>query len=104
MAPTIVSFCAGDPSYYAAGAVLRDDCRALGLEHDVVELPGVAGQTWLEICRRKSAFCLEMQRKHQRPILWVDVDSRLRILPTVLEGATCDLACFLRGWRYLRDF
>lgn len=104
MAPTIVSFCAGDPSYYAAAAVLRDDCRALGLEHDVVELPGVGSQNWLEICRRKSAFCLEMQRKHQRPIFWIDVDSRLCRLPPALEGANCDMAGFMRGFRYLRDF
>jgi hypothetical protein len=102
--PTIVSFCAGDPSYFTAAALLRDDCRALRLEHDVVELPGAAGQSWLEICRRKPAFYLEMQRKHRGPILWLDVDSRLRMLPSVLHGATCDVAGFLRGWRYLRDF
>ena len=47
---------------------------------------------------------LEMQRKHRRPILWLDVDSRLRMLPTALDGATCDIAGFLRGFRYLRDF
>jgi hypothetical protein len=104
VAPTIVSFCAGDPSYYTAAALLRDDCRALHLEHDVVELPGGAGQSWLQICRRKPAFYLEMQRKHGRPILWLDVDSRLRMLPPALEGATCDVAGFLRGFRYLRDF
>ena len=104
MAPTIVSFFAGDPSYYSAAALLRDDCRALRLEHEVVELPGAVGESWLQICRRKSAFCLEMQQKHRRPILWLDVDSRLRMLPAVLDGATCDMAGFLRGFRYLRDF
>jgi hypothetical protein len=45
-----------------------------------------------------------MQRKHHRPIFWLDVDSRLRTLPSVLDGATCDVAGFLRGFRYLRDF
>lgn len=104
MAPTIVSFGAGDPAYHTAAARLRDDCRTLGLEHVVVELPGVAGQSWLQICRRKPAFYLEMQRKHRRPILWLDVDSRLRRLPPALDGATCDVAGFLRGFRYLRDF
>jgi hypothetical protein len=104
VAPTIISFCAGDSSYYTAAARLRDDCRALGLEHDIVELPGAAGQSWLQLCRRKSAFFLEMQQKYRRPILWLDVDSRLRMLPSVLDGATCDVAGFLRGWRYLRDF
>jgi len=104
VAPTIVSFCAGDPSYYTAAARLRDDCRALHLEHDVVELAGATGQSWLQICRRKSAFYLDMQRKHRRPILWLDVDSRIRTLPMALADATCDVAGFLRGFRYLRDF
>ena len=45
-----------------------------------------------------------MQKKHRRPILWLDVDSRLRTLPSALDGAACDMAGFLRGWRYLRDF
>jgi hypothetical protein len=104
VAPIIVSFCAGDRSYYTAAARLRDDCRALHLENDVVELADATGQSWLQICRRKSAFFLEMQQKHRRPILWLDVDSRLRMLPSILDGATCDVAGFLRGWRYLRDF
>jgi hypothetical protein len=104
VAPTIVSFCAGDPSYHDGAARLRDDCGSLGLDHDVVELPGAAGESWLQLCRRKSPFFLEMQQKHRRPILWLDVDSRLRVLPAVLDGATCDVAGFLRGFRYLRDF
>ena len=104
MSPAIVSFSGGEPLYYAAAEQLRRDCVALNLDHDIVELPTRAGETWLEICRRKSSFFLEMQRKHRRPILWLDVDSRLRKLPASLAGATCDVAGFLRGWRYLRDF
>lgn len=104
VAPTIVSFYAGDPPYYAAAELLRGDCRALGLEHDVVELSDAAGRSWLEICRRKSTFCLEMHRKHRRPILWLDADSRLRLLPAALGNANCDFAGFMRGFRYLRDF
>jgi hypothetical protein len=102
--PAIVSFYSGDALYYAAADQLRRDCVALDLDHDIVEIPTRPQETWLEICRRKSAFFLEMQQKHRRPILWLDVDSRLRRLPAALEGATCDVAGFLRGWRYLRDF
>src|SRR5690606_32684676 len=43
-------------------------------------------------------------RKHGRPILWLDVDSRLGRYPEVFDGATCDFAAFLRGERYLRGF
>jgi len=102
--PTIVSFYAGEPRYHAAAEQLRRDCIALELDHDIVELPIRADETWLSICRRKATFYLGMQRKHHRPIFWLDVDSRLRTLPSVLDGATCDVAGFLRGFRYLRDF
>jgi hypothetical protein len=104
VSPTVVSFYGGESLYYAAAEQLRRDCLALNLDHDIVELPKRAGETWLEICRRKSAFFLDMQQKHRRPILWLDVDSRLGKLPAALDGATCDVAGFLRGWRYLRDF
>jgi hypothetical protein len=102
--PAIISFYSGEQRYYAAAEQLRHDCVALDLDHDIVELPRRAGETWLDICRRKAGFFVDMQRKHCRPILWLDVDSRLRMLPSVLAGATCDMAGFLRGWRYLRDF
>lgn len=104
MLPTIVSFYSGEPLYYAAAEQLRRDCVALDLEHDIVELTKRPDETWLDICRRKPSFYIDMQKKHRRPILWLDVDSRLRTLPSALDGATCDMAGFLRGWRYLRDF
>jgi hypothetical protein len=104
VAPTIVSFYGGDRLYHAAADRLRGDCRALDLDHDIRQLPADMDQSWLEICRRKPAFYLAMHREHRRPILWLDVDSRIRMLPTALDGATCDIAGFLRGFRYLRDF
>ncbi len=102
--PLIVSFFGGEPFYYAAAETLRSDCMALKLEHDIVELRVSAAQTWLDVCRRKASFYIEMQRKHRRPILWLDVDSRIKALPACVAGATCDMAGFLRGFRYLRDF
>jgi hypothetical protein len=104
VAPTIISFYAGDSLYCAAADRLRADCGVLNLQHDIAELSNSSGLNWLEICRRKPAFFLEMQRKHCRPILWLDADSRLRKLPSALDRATCEVAGFLRGFRYLRDF
>lgn len=102
--PTLVSFYTGDAHYAAAAEALRADCSALGLDHDIRELKLTPGETWLDACRRKVPFYLEMHRKHRRPILWLDVDSRLTRLPRALENGGCDLAGFLRGTRYLRDF
>src|SRR5688572_26211243 len=102
--PVVISFYCGDSYYYDAAEQLRLDCAEHGLDSDIVELKKEPGQTWIDICRRKVPFYLEMQRKHGRAILWVDVDSRIARLPEALRGATCDVAGFLRGLRYLSGF
>jgi len=102
--PVIVSFYCGDRYYYRAAETLRGDCTRLGLDHDIVELPKERSDSWLDVCRRKPAFCLEMQRKHRRPIVWIDVDCRFAKYPAFFDAACCDIGGFLRGWRYLRDF
>lgn len=101
--PIVVSFYSGE-DYRDAADKLRYDCLQLNLDHDIVEHPIASERSWIDVCRRKIPFYLEMHRKHQRPILWLDVDSRLSLSPKVFNGATCDLAGFLRGFRYLRDF
>ncbi len=102
--PVVVSFHAGDDYYRAAATLLRDDCARLGLDHDIVEKSGSPDADWLSICRWKVSFYLEMHLKHQRPVLWLDVDSRLGSHPAIFDGASCDVAGFLRGFRYLPEF
>jgi hypothetical protein len=103
-APVVISFYCGDAYYHAAADRLRDDCARLDFDHDIVEIVKKPSETWVDICRRKVGFYLEMHRKHRRPIWWLDVDSRLSRRPAALETATCDMAGFLRGLRYLRGF
>jgi hypothetical protein len=102
--PIVVSFYCGDEYYYKAAETLRADCTRLGLDSDIVEFKKQPDQGWLQICRTKIPFYLDMHRKHERPILWLDVDSRLFQYPSILHGAKCDFAAFLRGVRQLRDF
>lgn len=102
--PIVISFYCGDQYYYEAADRLRDDCARVGLDCDIVELQKRPGETWLEICRKKIPFYLEMQTKHRRPVLWMDVDCRLLRRPDVLEDAHCDVAGFLRGFKYVRGF
>ena len=104
MAPVVVSFYCGDRYYYEAAEQLRRDCAEHGLDCDIVELKKRSDENWIDICRRKIPFYLEMMRKHERPILWLDVDSRIAQYPRILHGATADIAGFLRGFRYLRGF
>jgi hypothetical protein len=102
--PVVVSFYCGDSYYYEAAERLRQDCANQGLDSDIVELEKREDESWLHICRRKVAFYLDMHRKHDRPILWLDVDTRLVSHPSILTGATADFAAFLRGVRHLRGF
>jgi hypothetical protein len=102
--PMLVSFWCGGDYYREAARLLREDCERVGLDHDIVEIESATSEDWIAACRRKIPFYLEMHRKHRRPILWLDVDSRLTRRPEIFDGATCDIAGFLRGFRYLRDF
>jgi hypothetical protein len=103
-APVVISFYCGDRYYYDAAERLRNDCVRLDLDHDIVELPQAPGETWLEICRKKVPFYLHMQRKYDRAVLWMDVDCRLLHRPAFLDNARCDVAGYLRGFKYLRGF
>jgi hypothetical protein len=103
-APIVVSLFSGEQYYREAEQRLRNDCTRVGIDYDIVALEARPAQDWIDICRRKVPFYLEMHHKHQRPILWLDVDSRLAARPAILDGAACDVAGFLRGLRYLRDF
>lgn len=103
-APMLVSFYCGDNYYHDAAARLRADCASAGIEHDITELELPPDFNWAQICKRKIAFFDEMLRKHQRPILWVDVDSRVNGLPDELKSCAFDLAGYVRSFRYIRDF
>jgi hypothetical protein len=102
--PVVVSFFTNEPYYREAAERLRQDCEASGLDFDIAQRSATRSESWLDVCRAKVQFFLEMHKKHRRPILWLDVDTRLGKRPEVLKDAKCDLAGFLRGLRYLRDF
>jgi hypothetical protein len=102
--PVVVSFSCGDRYYHDAAARLREDCVRWGVAHDIVELSASPASSWIDICRRKVSFIQTMHLKHRRPILWLDVDSRLGGNPASILQGQHDFAAFLRGFRYFRDF
>ncbi|MBN8487329.1 MAG: polysaccharide pyruvyl transferase family protein [Burkholderiales bacterium] len=100
----MVSFYGGDRYYYDAADQLRADCQRLDMDCDIVEIVKQPHETWLEICRKKIQFYRSMQLKHQRPILWMDVDCRLLKRPDFLAGQQADFGAYLRGFKYARGF
>ena len=101
--PVVVSFYSDRGYYQEAAERLRQDCRQVGIDHDISPCEPSA-KDWVDACRSKVPFFLKMHRKYERPILWLDVDSRLAAYPSIFHGTTCDIAGFLRGFRYLPHF
>lgn len=100
----VVSFYAGDPYYAEAAARLRARLDTLGMEHDIVGLEVPADADWIDICRRKIAFYRDMLLKHERPIIWMDVDSEILRRPEAMLRSQADITCFLRNYKYLPTF
>jgi hypothetical protein len=102
--PVVVSFHTGGDYYDRAAQQLRSDCVGLGIDHDIRKLDAGPTPYWAAACRRKIGFYLDMLQEHRRPILWLDVDTRIGHWPGPLRGCRADMAAFMRGLRYLRDF
>ena len=100
----VVSFYAGAQYYHDCARRLVDDLDRLGLEHDVVHIAGDREADWIDLCARKILFYREMLVKHQRPILWVDVDAKLLKHPAEILHSTADLTCFLRNFKPFTSF
>lgn len=101
--PLLISFAYGDDYYHQAADRLRDDCSRLGVAC-CIERPSLpAGTTWIDACRHKVRFLAQCRARFDRPLWWVDVDSRLlRPLPRL--GDAVDMGFFLRGFRDFRRF
>lgn len=82
--PLIVSFFTQDWEYPRHAAELKSDCERLGLDHCIEELPSKGRFT--ANCCMKPEFIRRKLIEMQRPVLWVDVDSRLRHLPEWFRG------------------
>jgi hypothetical protein len=102
--PVVVSFYAGADYYRQAAESLRADCDRLGMDHSIDELPVPEGFDWSQICRAKAGFYRRKLHELNRPILWLDVDSKLRDVPTFLAGANYDFAAFLRSFAELDPY
>lgn len=102
--PVIVSAYAGDRYYYDCADRLRADCDRLGLKHHIAEWSLNDDDDWISICRRKVGFMKDMLTLFPQGVFWVDVDSQIYKVPRFLEKLSGDIAGYLRGFEYVRDF
>lgn len=83
MKPIVVSFWTADADYRDHAKRLKAECDALGIEHCIEERPSAGG--YLENCCQKPFFIREMLERHQRPVLWIDVDASILRQPVWVE-------------------
>ena len=100
----VISFFAGAQYYHDAADRLRQSLDQMSVDHDIVGLEIPAGSDWIDICRKKVGFIRDMLVKHQRPVVWFDVDAHVVQRPTEMLRSSADVTCFLRNFRYLRKF
>jgi hypothetical protein len=91
--PLIISFYADPPGetwYSESATVFRQRCREMGLECDVRKLD--ASPSWLENTRKKAKFVYDAMFRHQRDLLWIDIDTVLVQKPVYAWNRNADFA------------
>ncbi len=102
--PVVISFFFGHEYYHDAANKLKMDCERLGLEHHIVEADLDPNIDWIGICRHKVQFIKNCVETINRPVLWLDIDTRLLNIPEELRSSGADIGFFLKEFAYLRDF
>ena len=90
MMPMVTSFYTPTWTYPASAVRLRKECEGLGLDHYIQERPDLGG--YLQNCRQKPVHLLEVMRRHNRPLLWIDVDGSILRRPIDLDIMQADFA------------
>lgn len=100
----VVSFYGGDAYYERCATRLAEQCESLGLSYDICEYTPSDAEGWINICRKKIGFYTGKSEEYDRPVLWVDVDSKIISDPRHLLRSNADLGAFLRNFKYLVGF
>jgi hypothetical protein len=100
----VVSFFGGKDYYTEKALRLAERLQQLDVAYDICEFQLEGEMTWPSICKAKIAFYHEMLMKHQRPIMWIDVDSQVISRPSFLDMGGADFGGFLRNFKDLREY
>jgi hypothetical protein len=92
MFPLVISFYTKNTPYQLDAHHLIASCEKFGVEHCVEGIDSWG--SWELNCAFKPFFIAEMLKKHQRPVLWVDVDAVFVQKPRYLKVFEKDLAAF----------
>jgi len=82
--PLFISFFTGDPYYKECAISLERDLSQLGIESEIEEKNNL-GFYWKNTLQ-KPEFILNKVMKHQRDLVWIDVDTRIFSYPDKLKS------------------
>lgn len=88
--PLFVSYFTENTLYEKESADLIASFKKFGLEYEVAAVPNLG--SWSKNCCYKPAFLLEMLEKHNRPLVWTDVDSVVVKDPVFFDECYADIA------------
>lgn len=88
--PLFVSYFTENTLYERESADLIASFKKFGLDYEVVAVPNLG--SWSKNCCYKPTFLLEMLEKHNRPLVWTDIDSVVVRDPTFFDDCYADVA------------
>ena len=100
MSLLLASFYTPTWEYPANARRLAGECGALGIDYHIEERPDQGA--YFANCRQKPVYLLELMRKYNRPLLWMDVDGsvyRKPVMPMEVDFAARPMAKYRkRQW------
>ncbi len=88
--PLIVSYYTEESPYAKEAADLVASCKKFNLDVEVSAIPSKG--SWSANCCFKPEFLLACLEKHNRPLIWTDIDSTFFAYPTIFDDCKADVA------------
>lgn len=88
--PLFVSYFTEKTLYEKESSDLIASLKKFGLEYDVCAVPNFG--SWSANCCHKPQFLLDMLEKHNRPLVWTDIDSVVVKEPIFFDDCYADVA------------
>ena len=90
MNPLVVSYYTEGTPYEKEATDLASSCLEFGIEHEISKVPNLG--SWSANCCYKPEFLLNLLEKHNRPLIWTDVDSVFVNKPIFFDTCKSDIA------------
>ena len=101
--PTVISFAAGAEYYHENARRLQAQIEDLGMHSSIDFYEDLGGLDWAQLCRFKVQFYRRKMEELDRPLLWLDADTKILGRPEKLRRSEADFGAMLRN-SYLADY